>query len=68
MSTLKNASSVYEITGLGQTKVAMAASDINLESLDLSNEIRVKRNDLLIASEWTQVADAPVDKTAWGNL
>jgi hypothetical protein len=30
MSTLKNGSSIFEITGLGQTKVAIAASDINL--------------------------------------
>jgi len=26
---------------------------------------RKKRNELLAASDWTQVADAPVDKTAW---
>jgi hypothetical protein len=30
-------------------------------------EIRSKRNSLLYASDWTQVADAPVDKTAWAT-
>lgn len=28
-------------------------------------EIRAQRNALLAASDWTQVADAPVDQTAW---
>jgi len=28
-------------------------------------EIRLERDALLAASDWTQVADAPVDKTAW---
>lgn len=27
--------------------------------------IRVKRNMLLLSSDWTQVADAPVDQAAW---
>lgn len=27
--------------------------------------VRAKRNYLLTASDWTQVADAPVDKSAW---
>lgn len=31
----------------------------------LAQEVRDKRNALLSASDWTQVADAPVDKTAW---
>lgn len=28
-------------------------------------EVREKRNRLLAESDWTQVADAPVDKAAW---
>lgn len=28
-------------------------------------EARQKRNELLTQSDWTQIADAPVDKTAW---
>ena len=29
--------------------------------------IRVERNRLLAACDWTQVADAPVDQTAWAT-
>jgi len=28
---------------------------------------RQERNALLTASDWTQVADTPVDKSAWAN-
>ena len=28
---------------------------------------RLRRNALLAASDWTQVADAPVDKAAWAG-
>jgi hypothetical protein len=28
-------------------------------------QVRTKRNELLGASDWTQVIDAPVNKTAW---
>ena len=31
----------------------------------LAAAARAKRNRLLTASDWTQIADAPVDKTAW---
>jgi len=33
----------------------------------LTTEARDKRNALLTESDWTQVADAPVDQTAWAN-
>jgi len=33
----------------------------------LANTARTKRNALLTASDWTQVADAPVDQTAWAT-
>ena len=29
--------------------------------------VRAERNDKLSASDWTQVADAPVDKAAWAT-
>jgi hypothetical protein len=29
--------------------------------------VRSQRNDLLTRSDWTQVADAPVDKQAWAD-
>lgn len=32
-----------------------------------SSTIRTSRNNLLSKSDWTQVADAPVDQTAWAN-
>ena len=33
----------------------------------LPDVIRQQRNQLLKASDWTQVADAPVDKQAWAT-
>jgi hypothetical protein len=30
-------------------------------------QVRDQRNDLLSASDWTQLADAPVDKAAWAT-
>lgn len=32
-----------------------------------AEECRITRNQLLSDSDWTQVADAPVDKTAWAT-
>ena len=33
----------------------------------LATAARSKRNSLLTASDWTQVADAPVDQAAWAT-
>jgi len=33
----------------------------------IADIVRSKRNDKLSASDWTQVADAPVDQTAWAT-
>lgn len=33
----------------------------------LEEKIRTERNFLLADSDWTQVADAPVDQAAWAN-
>lgn len=33
----------------------------------LAAEARTKRNLLLVASDWTQVEDAPIDKELWKN-
>jgi hypothetical protein len=41
--------------------------DISKARLSKENEVRTERNNLLLASDWTQVADAPVDKTAWAT-
>jgi hypothetical protein len=32
-----------------------------------AGRVRAERNKLLSASDWTQVADAPVDKAAWAT-
>jgi hypothetical protein len=32
-----------------------------------AEEVRTKRDSLLAASDWTQVADAPVDQAAWAT-
>ena len=43
---------------------------INLENpvgIDFDFLMRAKRNELLAQSDWTQVADAPVDQQAWAT-
>ena len=42
---------------------------INLENTDNDYEsmMRKVRDSMLKESDWTQVADAPVDKTAWAT-
>jgi hypothetical protein len=32
-----------------------------------ASSVRAERNTLLAACDWTQVADAPVDKAAWAS-
>lgn len=39
--------------------------DATKMSSQLAAEAREKRNELLQASDWTQVADSLVDKAAW---
>jgi len=36
-------------------------------SAPTAKKVRIKRNQLLIESDWTQVADAPVDAAAWAT-
>jgi hypothetical protein len=45
----------------------MKRSQAELESIVFSANVRTKRNKLLAESDWTQVADAPVDKAAWAT-
>ena len=42
-----------------------AAEEIAERVAFQSQTVRNQRNDLLSGSDWTQVADAPVDATAW---
>lgn len=39
----------------------------NLQTQIIANEVRDKRNFMLAACDWTQVADASVDKAAWAT-
>jgi hypothetical protein len=34
---------------------------------EIAAQVRAQRNRLLSASDWTQVADAPVDQAAWAT-
>jgi hypothetical protein len=34
---------------------------------EIAGQVRAERNTKLTASDWTQVADAPVDKAAWAT-
>lgn len=43
------------------------AADAEKAKLIAESSIREQRNQLLKDSDWTQVADAPVDKTAWAT-
>jgi len=45
----------------------MKRTQAELESIVYSQAIRTQRNKLLKESDWTQVADAPVDKAAWAT-
>ena len=45
----------------------MKRTQAELESIVYSQQVREKRNKLLAESDWTQVADAPVDKAAWAT-
>lgn len=47
-------------------QVLPASAEEIAERVDLqANIVRATRNNLLSQSDWTQVADAPVDKAAW---
>lgn len=41
--------------------------EIEARTSELANSIRSERNALLTASDWTQLADAPVDDLAWAT-
>lgn len=39
----------------------------NIPSEWLLERLRIQRDKLLVESDWTQVADAPVDQSAWAE-
>jgi len=43
------------------------AEEIAADVASKSAQVRAQRDRLLTASDWTQVADAPVDKAAWAT-
>ena len=49
----------------GEAWVTPVLPDPTLE--ELAGEVREMRDGLLDASDWTQVADAPVDQAAWAT-
>lgn len=56
-------------TGEVTTREVPAAEVAALQptSDQLAASARAKRNDLLAASDWTQVIDAPVDQAVWAT-
>jgi len=51
------------------TRVAVAKdqAQIDNETAQAAASVRAERDSKLANSDWTQVADAPVDQTAWAN-
>ena len=45
----------------------MSEEEIAQITASKAEQIRNERNSLLVASDWTQVIDAPVDQTAWAE-
>lgn len=45
----------------------MTTDEASRETQSKAAQVRSERDTLLAASDWTQVADAPVDKTAWAT-
>lgn len=59
---------VEQLAGKWYTKWSVADMDaeaIAAKDAEQAKAIRATRNKMLTDSDWTQVADAPVDKAAW---
>lgn len=52
---------------LGWTVRAMTAEEVTSATENKSTEMRALRNALLSESDWSQVADAPVNKAKWAE-
>jgi hypothetical protein len=44
---------------------AKTQDELDAEKTQKANEVRYRRNALLTQSDWTQLADAPVDNLTW---
>lgn len=57
-----------EVMGLIGENFATYVAPTQSELYEIvSDEVREQRNRLLATSDWTQVADAPVDQAAWAT-
>ena len=64
------ADGVVQIDGKWYTKYSatdMDADAIAAKDTQQAEDVRATRNDKLKASDWTQVADAPVNQAAWAT-
>lgn len=64
------ADGVVQIEGKWYTKYSVAEMDaeaIAAKDTEQAKAMRSQRTDKLKDSDWTQVADAPVDKAAWAT-
>ena len=62
------ADNVEQIDGKWYTKYSVADMDadaIAAKDAEEAKSVRTQRNEKLKDSDWTQVADAPIDKAAW---
>ena len=61
---------VQEIDGQWFTKYSVADMDDEAKTAkdaEQAKSVRASRDDKLKATDWTQVSDAPVDKTVWAT-
>lgn len=64
------ADGVEQLDGKWYTKYSVADMDadaITAKDAEQAKSVREQRGEKLKESDWTQVADAPVDKTAWAT-
>ena len=61
---------VQEIDGQWYTKYSVADMDDEAKTAkdaEQAKSVRTQRDEKLKATDWTQVSDAPVDKTVWAT-
>ena len=52
---------------LGWTTISLTSQELAEAESEQASIVRSARNSVLSACDWTQVADAPVDKIAWAT-
>lgn len=52
---------------LTKTVVSLTDEQIEFNRNLKAADVRNQRNELLAKTDWTQISDAPVDKTAWAS-